>query len=297
MKRWQANMLLLLAAVIWGAAFTAQSVGMEHLGPFSFNAIRFSIGGVVMLPVVAFRQRSLKKKAAGPEAGFTKRLVFTGVLCGLLLTLANSIQQIGLLYTSPGKAGFITALYVIIVPVIGLFFGNRPTLRLWISVVIAVAGMYLLCVTDTFSVEKGDILIMICALIFAVHIMAIDRLAHDLDGITMSCIQFLTAGVICSAIVPLTGEVITLGAVKSAAIPLLYAGVFSCSFAYTFQTVGQQNTTPTAASLLLSTESVFAAIAAWLLIGDTMTVREIFGGLLSFLAVILSQLPSKKPTV
>ncbi len=290
-------MLLLLAAVIWGAAFTAQSVGMEHLGPFSFNAIRFSIGGVVMLPVVAFRQRSLKKKAAGPEAGFTKRLVFTGVLCGLLLTLANSIQQIGLLYTSPGKAGFITALYVIIVPVIGLFFGNRPTLRLWISVVIAVAGMYLLCVTDTFSVEKGDILIMICALIFAVHIMAIDRLAHDLDGITMSCIQFLTAGVICSAIVPLTGEVITLGAVKSAAIPLLYAGVFSCSFAYTFQTVGQQNTTPTAASLLLSTESVFAAIAAWLLIGDTMTVREIFGGLLSFLAVILSQLPSKKPTV
>ncbi len=297
MKRWQANMLLLLAAVIWGAAFTAQSVGMEHLGPFSFNAIRFSIGGVVMLPVVAFRQRSLKKKAAGPEAGFTKRLVFTGVLCGLLLTLANSIQQIGLLYTSPGKAGFITALYVIIVPVIGLFFGNRPTLRLWISVVIAVAGMYLLCVTDTFSVEKGDILIMICALIFAVHIMAIDRLAHDLDGITMSCIQFLTAGVICSAIVPFTGEVITLGAVKSAAIPLLYAGVFSCSFAYTFQTVGQQNTTPTAASLLLSTESVFAAIAAWLLIGDTMTVREIFGGLLSFLAVILSQLPSKKPTV
>ena len=290
-------MLLLLAAVIWGAAFTAQSVGMEHLGPFSFNAIRFSIGGVVMLPVVALRQRSLKKKAAGPEAGFTKRLVFTGVLCGLLLTLANSIQQIGLLYTSPGKAGFITALYVIIVPVIGLFFGNRPTLRLWISVVIAVAGMYLLCVTDTFSVEKGDILIMICALIFAVHIMAIDRLAHDLDGITMSCIQFLTAGVICSAIVPLTGEVITLGAVKSAAIPLLYAGVFSCSFAYTFQTVGQQNTTPTAASLLLSTESVFAAIAAWLLIGDTMTVREIFGGLLSFLAVILSQLPSKKPTV
>ncbi len=290
-------MLLLLAAVIWGAAFTAQSVGMEHLGPFSFNAIRFSIGGVVMLPVVAFRQRSLKKKAAGPEAGFTKRLVFTGVLCGLLLTLANSIQQIGLLYTSPGKAGFITALYVIIVPVIGLFFGNRPTLRLWISVVIAVAGMYLLCVTDTFSVEKGDILIMICALIFAVHIMAIDRLAHDLDGITMSCIQFLTAGVICSAIVPFTGEVITLGAVKSAAIPLLYAGVFSCSFAYTFQTVGQQNTTPTAASLLLSTESVFAAIAAWLLIGDTMTVREIFGGLLSFLAVILSQLPSKKPTV
>ena len=290
-------MLLLLAAVIWGAAFTAQSVGMEHLGPFSFNAIRFSIGGVVMLPVVAFRQRSLKKKAAGPEAGFTKRLVFTGVLCGLLLTLANSIQQIGLLYTSPGKAGFITALYVIIVPVIGLFFGNRPTLRLWISVVIAVAGMYLLCVTDTFSVEKGDILIMICALIFAVHIMAIDRLAHDLDGITMSCIQFLTAGVICSAIVPLTGEVITLGAVKSAAIPLLYAGVFSCSFAYTFQTVGQQNTTPTAASLLLSTESVFAAIAAWLLIGDTMTVREIFGGMLSFLAVILSQLPSKKPTV
>ena len=290
-------MLLLLAAVIWGAAFTAQSVGMEHLGPFSFNAIRFSIGGIVMLPVVAIRQRSLKKKGDGPEAGFTKRLVFTGILCGLLLTLANSIQQIGLLYTSPGKAGFITALYVIIVPVIGLFFGNRPTLRLWISVVIAVVGMYLLCVTDTFSVEKGDILIMICALIFAVHIMAIDRLAHDLDGITMSCIQFLTAGIICSCIVPFTGEVITLDAVRSAAVPLLYAGIFSCSFAYTFQTVGQQHTTPTAASLLLSTESVFAAIAAWLLIGDTMTVREIFGGLLSFLAVILSQLPSKKPTV
>ena len=197
MKRWQANMLLLLAAVIWGAAFTAQSVGMEYLGPFSFNAIRFSIGGVVMLPVIALRQRSLKKKGAGPESGFSKRLVLTGILCGLLLTMANSIQQIGLLYTSPGKAGFITALYVIIVPVLGLFFGNRPTLRLWISVIIAVVGMYLLCVTETFTMEKGDVLIMICAIIFAVHIMTIDRLAHDLDGIAISCIQFLTAGIIC----------------------------------------------------------------------------------------------------
>ena len=297
MKRWQANALLLLAAIIWGAAFTAQSVGMEHLGPFSFNSIRFSIGGIVMLPVVFFRQRSLKKKGAGPGAGFSKRLVLTGILCGLLLTMANSIQQIGLLYTSPGKAGFITALYVIIVPVLGLFFGNKPGLRLWISVVIAVVGMYLLCVSDTFTIEKGDVLIMICAFIFAVHIMAIDRYAHDLDGIAISCIQFLTAGILCTAIVPLTDEVITLDAVLGAAVPLLYAGIFSCSFAYTFQIVGQQHTTPTAASLLLSTESVFAAIAAWLLIGDTMTVREILGGLLSFFAVILSQLPSKKQTV
>ncbi|MBP5330882.1 MAG: DMT family transporter [Lachnospiraceae bacterium] len=296
MKRWQANLLLLLAAVIWGAAFTAQSVGMEHLGPFSFNAIRFSIGGIVMLPVVALRQRSLKKKGTGTEAGFSKRLVVTGILCGLLLTMANSIQQIGLLYTSPGKAGFITALYVIIVPILGLFFGNRPALRLWISVVIAVVGMYLLCVSDTFTVEKGDILIMICALIFAIHIMAIDKLSHDLDGIAISCIQFLTAGVLCSAIVPLTDEVITMDAVFSTAVPLLYAGIFSCSFAYTFQIVGQQHTTPTAASLLLSTESVFAALAAWLLIGDTMTLREILGGFLSFFAVILSQLPSKKQT-
>ncbi|MBP5653623.1 MAG: DMT family transporter [Lachnospiraceae bacterium] len=296
MKRWQANMLLLLAAIIWGAAFTAQSVGMEHLGPFSFNAIRFLLGGIVMLPFVALRQRSLKKSESGPAPGLSKRVILTGVICGLLLTMANSIQQIGLLYTSPGKAGFITALYVIIVPVIGLFFGSRHTLRLWISVAIAVVGMYLLCVSDSFTIEKGDILIIICAFIFAVHIMTVDKKAHDLDGMTISCIQFLTTGILCSVIVPFTDEVITFEAVKAAAVPLLYAGIFSCSFAYTFQIVGQQHTTPTAASLLLSTESVFAAIAAWVLIGDTMTAREIIGGLLSFFAVILSQLPSKRNT-
>ncbi len=211
----------------------------------------------------------------------------------MLLTAATSVQQIGLVYTSAGKAGFITALYVILVPIIGIFFGNKQSVKLWISVFIAIVGMYLLCVTESFTVEKGDILIIICAFIFAFHIISIDKLAGDLDGITLSCIQFFTAGILCSAAIPLSGETVVLESVKGALIPIIYAGIFSCSFAYTFQILGQQHTSPAMASLLLSTESVFAAIAAWVIIGDVMTVREIIGGILSFTAVILSQLPAK----
>ena len=291
MKRWQANMFLLLAAIIWGVAFTAQSVGMDYLGPFTFNGIRFLLGGIVMIPVVILRHRSLKKK--GISYGSFKKMLLTGILCGVLLAVATSVQQVGLVYTSAGKAGFITALYVIIVPIIGIFFGTRQSFKLWISVLLAVLGMYLLCVTERMTIEKGDLLIIICAFIFAAHIITIDKLAGDLDGITLSCIQFFTAGILCSLVVPISGESFTLTAVKDAAITLLYAGIFSCSFAYTFQIIGQQHTSPTMASLLLSMESVFAAVAAWIIIGDAMSTREIIGGLLSFFAVILSQLPSR----
>ncbi len=297
MKRWQANLLMILAAMIWGAAFTAQSVGMDYLGPFTFNGIRFMLGGLVMIPVVIIRQRSIKKKGETSRYGSSKKLILTGILCGVLLTIATSVQQVGLVYTSAGKAGFITALYVIIVPIIGIFFGNKQSIKLWISVFIAVVGMYLLCVTERFTIEKGDFLIIICAFIFAFHIISIDKLAGDLDGISLSCIQFFTAGILCSAVIPLSGETIAWESVKGAMIPLLYAGIFSCSFAYTFQILGQQHTSPAMASLLLSMESVFAAIAAWVIIGDVMTVREIIGGTLCFFAVILSQLPGRSERI
>lgn len=318
------NLLLALTALIWGSAFVAQSVGMDYLGPFTFNSIRSAMGGLVLLPVLFIlkgrgRKSRQPESAAGepsayvssmggPSAGDSsmgessvgessvgdrKTLVTGGILCGIALAVASSLQQIGIVYTSAGKAGFITALYILIVPIIRLFLGRRAGRKVWIGVALAVAGMYFLCITDGFSISKGDFLVFLCAVIFSVHILVIDHFAPKVDGVALSCIQFLVCGILC-AVPMLALERPQVDEILAAWMPLAYAGVLSCGVAYTLQVIAQKNTDPTVASLLLSLESVFSVLTGWVILGERLSGRELFGCALVFAAVLLAQLPGKK---
>ena len=310
------NLLLVLAALIWGVAFVAQSVGMEYVGPFTFNAVRFLIGGLVLIPCIFFFDRREKGEEA-PEKRETpsegrktlseeqktlpedqktperkKTLLIGGLCCGLCLTVASTLQQIGIMYTTVGKAGFITALYMIIVPVIGIFLGKKLALPIWVSVGLGVAGMYLLCITESFRINFGDLLVLLCSICFAGHILVIDYFSPRVDGVKMSCIQFFTCGIICAVPMFLT-EHPSLTVILNAWQPILYTGVLSCGVAYTLQIVAQKGTNPVAASLLLSLESVFSVLAGWLILGQRMSAREIFGCVLVFAGIILVQIPWK----
>ena len=293
------NILLALTALIWGSAFVAQSVGMDYLGPFTFNSIRSVMGGIVLLPVLFIlkgqgRQSGHPESDAGESsAGGRKTLVIGGILCGIALAVASSLQQIGIVYTSAGKAGFITALYILIVPIIRLFLGRRAGRKVWIGVALAVAGMYFLCITDGFSISKGDFLVFLCAVIFSVHILVIDHFAPKVDGVALSCIQFLVCGILC-AVPMLALERPQVDEIQAAWMPLAYAGVLSCGVAYTLQVIAQKNTDPTVASLLLSLESVFSVLTGWVILGERLSGRELFGCALVFAAVLLAQLPGKK---
>ena len=289
------NILLALTALIWGSAFVAQSVGMDYLGPFTFNSVRSYLGGAVLLPVIFFMRRQRKKSDEGKaETGDRKTLVIGGICCGTALAAASSLQQIGLVYTSAGKAGFITALYILIVPVLGLFFGRRAGMKVWIGVALAVAGMYFLCITDGFSISKGDFLVFLCAVIFSVHILVIDHFAPKVDGVSLSCLQFFVCGILC-AVPMLAQEQPQFGEILEAWMPLAYAGVLSCGVAYTLQVIAQKNTDPTVASLLLSLESVFSVLTGWVILGERLSGRELFGCALVFAAVVLAQIPGKHP--
>ena len=308
------NLLLALTALIWGSAFVAQSVGMDYLGPFTFNSIRSAMGGLVLLPILFIlkgrgRKSGQPESAAGePSAGESfagessagessvgdrKTLVTGGILCGIALAVASSLQQIGIVYTSAGKAGFITALYILIVPIIRLFLGRRAGRKVWIGVALAVAGMYFLCITDGFSISKGDFLVFLCAVIFSVHILVIDHFAPKVDSVALSCIQFLVCGILC-AVPMLALERPQVDEILAAWMPLAYAGVLSCGVAYTLQVIAQKNTDPTVASLLLSLESVFSVLTGWGILGERLSGRELFGCALVFAAVLLAQLPGKK---
>lgn len=290
MKRLKYNLLLVLAAFIWGAAFSAQSAGMDYLGPFTFNAIRFIIGSLVLIPVILLIDK--KKKQKGEKVSTFKENLKAGIICGVILCAATSFQQIGIMYTLAGKAGFITALYVIMVPLVGILFGKKNRLLMWISAGMAVFGMYLLTLSEGFGINKGDVLVFICSIIFTLHILVIDKYAPTLDGVKISSIQFMTSGVICAIIVPFT-ETVSLSSIWDCRIPILYAGIFSCGVAYTLQIIGQQKTQPVVASLLLSLESVFSVITAWLFLGESLSGREIAGCAIVFAAIILSQIPEK----
>lgn len=280
--------MLLLTAVIWGVAFVAQSAGMDYVGPFTFNAVRSIIGGFVLIPCIFILNHGKEKSAPGSR----KDLILGGVSCGVMLAAASSFQQFGIQYTSVGKAGFITAMYILLVPLLGLLFGKRVPGRVWIAVGIAVVGMYLLCVTEGFSIAFGDILVMVCALLFAVHILVIDHFSPRVDGVKMSCIQFFTCGVLCSIGMFLT-EQPSMQSILDAWMPILYAGVMSCGVAYTLQIIGQRDTDPTVASLILSLESVISVLAGWALLHQALSLRELGGCALVFCAIILAQLPEK----
>lgn len=285
------SLLLLLTAAIWGVAFVAQSVGMDYVGPFTFNGVRSLIGGIVLLPLVLGKKRRADAAKAGPADRRT--LLLGGVLCGAVLFAASSLQQIGIQYTTVGKAGFITACYIVIVPLLGLAFRKRCGLFTWLAVALALLGLYLLCITETLSVGKGDLLMLGCALLFSVHILVIDFFSPRVDGVAMSCIQFFVCALL-SAVPVFVGERPQISAILAAWAPVLYAGVLSCGVAYTLQIVGQKGMNPTVASLILSLESCISVLAGWLILGQRLSGREILGCLVMFAAIVLAQLPQKR---
>ena len=286
--------LLFLTAFIWGTAFVAQAVGMDHIGPFTFNAVRSLVGGIALIPVILVFQRFKSPERRQEERANRKTLLLGGLSCGLALGVASCLQQVGIQYTTVGKAGFITALYIVIVPILGLFFRKKVGVKLWVSVVIAILGLYLLCMSGSLRLEKGDFLVLLCALAFSVHIMIIDYFSPKVDGVQMSCLQFFEAAV-CSGVCMLAGEGIPdPHAVAISWVPILYTGVLSSGVAYTLQIIGQKGVNPTVASLVLSLESVISALAGWVLLSQSMSPREVTGCLLMFLAIILAQLPERK---
>ena len=294
------SLLLLLAAVIWGIAFVAQSVGMDYVGGFTFNAVRSLIGSAVLVPLILIPGQNnsdnseTSEAAASTTSGIQKRkdLIIGGISCGICLCLASNFQQFGIKYTTVGKAGFITACYIVIVPIIGLFLGKKCSKFIWAAVAMALIGLYLLCITDGFSIGKGDLLVLVCAFLFSIHILVIDHFSPKADGVKLSCIQFLTCGIL-SAIPALILEHPQVPSILAAWQPILYAGVMSCGVAYTLQIIGQKNMNPTVASLILSMESCISVLAGWIILEQQLSVKEILGCVIMFAAIILAQLPQK----
>ena len=286
---------LFLAACIWGMAFVAQSKGMEYMDPFTFNGVRCLIGAVVLFLFIIARNkvtghslRELDWKVTG----------LGGLSCGLFLTFASMLQQYGIVYTTVGKAGFITTLYIIFVPIAGIFFRKKVSKVVWVAAVMAAIGMYLLCMTESFALSKGDTFVFLCALFFTGHIMVIDYFSPKTDGVVISCIQFAVSGILCTIAAFIWGNP-AWSQITSGVSTLLYAGIMSCGVAYTLQIIGQRGVNPTVAALLMSLESVVATIAGvvafkigFLKTDQTMTGRQVLGCVIVFAAVILVQLPT-----
>ena len=296
------NLLPLLAAFIWGVSFVAQSVGSETMQPFGFNAVRCAMAVVFLIPVsMAFD--TIKKRQAGasiatgepaeiPKTNL-KDLALGGFLCGLALTIAVNLQQSGVGDSGAGKAGFITALYVVLVPVLGILLKKHVPSQVWVSAVIAVAGLYLLCIKEGFTIVQSDFYLLCCAFMFAVQIMLVDHFVKTVDGVKLSCAQFAVVSILSAICMFIFEDVPTWEIIKASAAPLIYTGVFSSGIAYTLQIIAQKDANPTVLSLLLSLEAVFATLSGAVLLKEQMMGREYIGCILMFAAVILSQLPSK----
>lgn len=285
----RSNIMLVITALIWGSAFVAQYIGSSTLEPFSFNTTRMIIGSVVLLPVILLSDKlGIGHK---PQNKQERKLLWQGgIACGVVMFFASNLQQIGIGYTTAGKAGFITAMYVVLVPVLQLFFGRRSKPIIWIGVTVSVVGLYLLCVKGDFSVNIGDLMILACAFCYAIHILVISRFSSLVDGVRMSCIQFAVASLIGLPFM-LFLEQPAWSAVWECRYALLYAGVLSCGVAYTLQILAQRDADPTVASLLMSLESVFAVLSDWIVLHRVLSTSEVIGAALIFCAVILAQLP------
>lgn len=312
------TIFLFLTAMIWGAAFVAQSVSMDYIGPFTFICLRSVIGGLFLIPVIMVIDNIRKKgqkeslnatNANGSLGSFknaqaenqklswkNKKLLESGIVCGIFLFLANCFQQTGIQYTTVGKAGFITTFYIIIVPIVGLFFKKYCGILTWIGVVIALAGLYFLCITEKMTIQRGDALILCCSFLYTGQILAIDHYNPFVDGVKMSCIQFLTGGVL-GAIFMFLFESPNMAMILSAAGPILYTGIMSTGVAYTLQIVGQKGLNPTVAALIMSLESVFSALSGYLFLHQILTTRELIGCILMFIAIVLAQLPDVRRKV
>lgn len=293
-KSLRSSAMLTLTALIWGVAFVAQSEGMNYVGGFTFNGCRFLIGGVMLIPCIFLLRKvngqQWAKLSAEEQRRQRKTGIVGGICCGVFICIASSFQQFGIAHTTVGKAGFITALYIVIVPLLGLFLKKKVGINIWVSVAIAAAGMYLLCITEGFSIGKGDFLVFLCSIGFSLHILVIDYFSPKADGVVISCVQFFTAGII-SCVLMFLFEEPSWSDIRAAWLPVLYAGVMSCGVAYTLQVVAQKNTDPTVASLILSLESVFSVLAGWVLLGQVLSARELIGCALVFGAIILAQVP------
>ena len=292
-KQLRGSILLLLATVIWGSAFIAQSVGMELIGPFTFQAIRCLLAVLFLLPLSLLLDLGKKDGVSSLRRWLDPRLWKAGIICGLALFVAASLQQVGLVYTDAGKAGFITAMYIVLVPVLGIFRKQKPSKAVVISVLMAVAGLYLLSCLNADGINKGDLLVTGCAFAFAVQITCIDMLGLQLDGVRLNCVQALVVALLSIPFVIFT-ETVELQNLLACWLPLGFAGILSMGVAYTLQIQGQKYLEPATASLIMSLESVFAVLGGWLVLKETMAPHEIAGCCLVFIAVILSQLPGKK---
>lgn len=293
------NMILLLTSLVWGISFISQSKGVELISPVAFNGVRCMLGALVLIPVIYFLDANKKKKGL-PIQKLDKTLLLGGIICGTFLCLASTLQTAGMVYTSPGKSGFITALYMVIIPILGLFMGKRPSLAIIISVLIATVGMYLMCIDSAFTINKGDVLTFGCAFLFSGHILAIDHFSPKADGVKLACLQFFVSGAL-NLIYMFLFEEPELAPILDCWASIGYSGIMSCGVAYTLQIVGQKYTDPTSASIIMSLESVFATLSTviliafgWNLTGGALTAREILGCIFMFIAIILVQLPEKK---
>ena len=283
----------MLGTFIWGMAFIAQSVGMETIGPFTFQAIRCMLGVIFLFLVTFFFDWKIGMRAS-LQKWKNKKLWISGIICGTALFAATSLQQVGLVYTAPGKAGFLTAMYIVLVPVLGIFVHRKPGINAVVSVLLALVGLYLLSFTDMGSINIGDILLTGCALAFAVQILLIDRFAPDLDGLRLNCVQSLVVSLLSVPCIFLNRETVGLQTILDCWLPLGFAGVLSMGVGYSMQIIGQKRLDPTAASLIMSLESVFAALGGWLILHNSMTPSELTGCTLVFAGVIVSQVPVHK---
>lgn len=301
-------MLLLIGAFVWGVAFVAQSVGMNHLNAFAFNSIRNFIGAFTLLPILVWKIYGHKSKMNNVQTLnlgdslnhskwsniFTKDLLIGGIICGTALCIASNFQQLGIQYSTVGKSAFITTLYIVFVPILGLFFKKKVSPQVWIGVFLAMAGLYLLCMKDeAFVLSIGDIYLLLSAFFFTIQITAVDHFAPKVDGVALSMMQFFVTAVL-SGVCMLFTKIPSWTDIQAAAIPLLYAGVISCGIGYTLQIIGQKYLSATIASLIMSLESVFATLAGWLLLHEILSTKELIGCGLVFIAVILTQLPTIK---
>lgn len=290
-KQMKANLLLLLTAAIWGMAFVAQKVGAEYVSAFTFNGIRFLLGAVSLLPIIAIRKKEQETK----DKSVFRNTIKAGLIAGIILFLASGLQQMGMSYTSASKAGFITGLYIVLVPVAGIFLKQKTGLNTWLGVFLALIGLYLLSINEGFTIEFGDFLVLCCAIAFTFHILVIDHATKIVDSIQLSCIQFFT----CSAlnlIIALVTEDFGSQQIEKAWIPILYGGLFSVGIAYTLQAVAQKDAKPSHAAILMSMESVFSCLGGMIILGERLSLRGAVGCVLIFAAIILSQVkfPEKR---
>ncbi len=292
----RANLLLLLTSVIWGFAFVAQRTGMESVGPFTFNGLRFAIGGLVLLPVVAYLDR--QRRRTGLPTGWVapgRTLWLGGLVAGLFLFGGATLQQMGLVYTTAGKAGFITGLYVVLVPVLGLALGHKTPGGTWLGVVLAAVGLYFLTIQDDFRMAAGDLLVLLGAFIWAGHVLIVDRLAPRTDVIRLAFVQFMVCAGLSLFAAALV-ETIRLEGIRAALLPILYTGIMSVGVGYTLQVVGQRHAQPAHAAIILSLEGVFAVIGGWLLLGEQLGPRGLLGCALMLAGILVSQLAGQRQT-